>query len=55
MLSEIKGPENALKDFVATFLSTNFGSKIALPASCDSNVSCYSLAVISAFRITYFE
>ena len=36
----IKGPENHLKGFVATFLSTNVGAKTGLPASGDSNVSC---------------
>ena len=36
----IKGPENHLKHFVATLLSTNFGAKIGLPASGDANVSC---------------
>ena len=46
MLSEIKGPENPLKDFMATFLSTNPGAKTGLPGSGDSNVSCYALAVI---------
>ena len=45
MQSEIKGPENPLKDFVATFLSTNFGAKAGLPASGDSKVSCCALAV----------
>ena len=42
-LLSIKGPENHLKDFAATFLSTNFGAKTGLPASGDSNLS---LAVI---------
>ena len=46
MLSEIKVPENPLQDFVATFLSTNFGAKTGFPASGDSNVSCCALAVI---------
>ena len=45
MLSQIKVPENPLKDFVATFLS-DFGAKTGLPASGDSNVSCCALAVI---------
>ena len=45
----VKGPETHLKDFVATFLPTNFGAKTGLPA----NVSCCALAVICAFS-NYF-
>ena len=49
----VKGPETHLKDFVETFLPTNFGAKTGLPASGDSNVSCCALAVICAFS-NYF-
>ena len=53
MLSEIKGPETPLKDFVATFLSTHFGAKTGLPASSNLNVRCCALAVTFSpvFRI----
>ena len=43
----IKGPENHLKHFVATFLSTNFGAKIGLPASGDAAVVLWLLFVLS--------
>ena len=46
MQTKIKGSQVHLRDFVATFLSTNFGAKIGLPASGGSNVSCCALTVI---------
>ena len=49
-LLAIKGAQNRLKDFVATFLPANFGSKSRLPENGDSNVSCCALAIIYAFR-----
>ena len=53
-LLAIKGPETHFKDFMATFLSSRFGAKTGFPASGDSNVSCYTFAVICAFS-NYFK
>ena len=53
-LLAMKGPENHLKDFVATFLSRNFGTKNGLPARGDSNVSYCPLTFICAVS-NYFK
>ena len=52
----VNGLENHLKDFVATFLSTNFSAKTRLPASGDSNVNCCAfLAILRRIHSGIFE
>ena len=48
-LLAVKRSENHVKEFVANFLSTNFGTQTGLLARGDSNVSCCVLTVICDF------
>ena len=50
-LFAITGPENHLKGFVATFLSTSFGAKTGLLESGDSNDSCLTNRFHVAVRL----